>query len=151
MRARVQQVRVSLRTGLNIVIDRTLPLTGAFATAGRRPRHDRGARPGATARSFRSLDSFFSAGGLSLVAGRAALIPAGAARPRPPRTPRLQAQRPCCSTADACCLPARCPREETSVPVVSIPAADAAKVLAGIAAGGATCRRVDRRRGDGGE
>jgi subtilisin family serine protease len=136
MRGRVQQVRVSLRTGLDIVVDRTLPLTGAFTAHSLTAAI---AAPGLvrTRASFASLDSFFSQDGLSLVAGRAALIPAGSA-------PAAAAENAARAGATAVLLyGGRLPAgsvplgEVTAVPVVSIPAADAARVLAGIA-GGAT-------------
>jgi subtilisin family serine protease len=136
-RVGLQQVRVSLRTGLDIVLDRVVPLTGAYA--GTHPITGSIAAPGLirTRASFASLTSFFSQSGLSLVAGRAALIPAGSA-------PAAAAENAARAGATAVLLyGARLPAggvslgEDTSVPVVSIPAADAAKLLAGIARGSA--------------
>jgi subtilisin family serine protease len=135
MRAHVQQVHVSLRTGLDIVLDRTLPLTGAFAAAGSLTTSI--AAPGLvrTRASFSSLASFFSRDGLSLVAGRAALIPVG-------DSPAAAAENAALAGATAVLLyGGRLPAgavplgEDTSVPVVSIPSADAGKLLAGIARG----------------
>jgi subtilisin family serine protease len=73
-------VRVVCRVGLGVLFDRRVPLAGAVApSAGRtlplsvprlgRAEFAQGAPP--------SLDEFFTGTGLSLVAGRAALVPAG--------------------------------------------------------------------------
>jgi hypothetical protein len=135
MRSRVQQVHVSLRTGLDIVLDRTLPLTGAFAGSGSLTTSI--AAPGLvrTRASFSALASFFSRDGLSLVAGRAALIPAGAA-------PAAAAENAARAGATAVLLyGGRLPAgavplgEDTSVPVISIPSAEAGRLLSGIARG----------------
>ena len=139
-----QQVRVSLRTGLDIVLDRTLPLTGAFAgsTIVSAPI----AAPGLirTRASFSLLPSFFSRTGLSLVAGRAALIPAGA-------DPAGAAENAARAGAVAVLLygvrlpPGGIPLAEAlAVPVVSIPTADAGKLLAGIARGATTGVSIGR-------
>lgn len=134
-RAGVQQVRVSLRSGLDIVLDGMLPLTGAFA--GSHSITAAIAAPGLvrTRAPFSSLASFFSRTGLSLVAGRAALIPAGDA-------PAAAAENAARAGATVVLLyGVRLPAggvslgEDTAVPVVSVPAADAAKVLAAIARG----------------
>ncbi len=75
MRAHIQHVRVSLRSGLSPVLDRMLPLTGELA-----PRDaftTEAAAPGLVRRraDFSRLDSYFTEDGLSLVAGRAAVVP----------------------------------------------------------------------------
>src|SRR5439155_11236028 len=77
MRAKTQDVHVSLRSGLMPVLDRQLPLTGELA-----PEHaftSPVAAPGLVRKraSFSRLTAYFTSSGLSLVAGRAALVPAG--------------------------------------------------------------------------
>jgi subtilisin family serine protease len=73
-------VHVVLRVGLGVLFDRRVPLAGAVAPGDKQslqvaePRVDRSAfAQGAPPR----LDEFFAETGLSLVAGRAALVPAG--------------------------------------------------------------------------
>ena len=142
MRGTDVEVRVSLRTGLEVVLDRKLLLAGAIA-----PKHalsaavaaPRLARPRA---SFSSLDSFFSRDGLSLVAGRIALVPAGAA-------PAAVAQNAARAGATGVLLygsllPAGgIPLDEdTPIPVVSIPSAAAARLLAGIVRGADTAASI---------
>ena len=135
MRAHTQEVHVSLRSGLKLVLDRSLPLTGEFAPPGAFTSEI--AAPGLvrTRASFSLLESYFTSSGLGLVAGRAALVPAGDS---PAATARSAAR----AGATAVVLyGARLPvggvplDEDTPVPVVSIPAADAAKLLAAIAGG----------------
>jgi Subtilase family/Peptidase inhibitor I9 len=81
LRAQTEQVRVVVRVGLDVLVDRLLPLAGAVL-----PTHTRElalATPserGSGPRGFQrppSLASFFNAKGLSMVAGRAALVRAG--------------------------------------------------------------------------
>jgi minor extracellular serine protease Vpr len=83
LRSHTEQVRVVVRAGLSVLVDRLLPLAGAVLPS--RPRelalatpHDRGSRdrPGSFV-AAPPLDTFFDARGLSLVAGRAALVRAG--------------------------------------------------------------------------
>ena len=132
-RASVQRVQVSLRSGLRIVLARTLPLAGELgpertmqgnvvAPGLARPRAD-----------FAQLSSYFSRGGLSLVAGNVALVPAGTA----PADTALNAAR---AGATAVLLygsglPAGAVPldEEAAVPVLSIPAASASGLLAALA------------------
>jgi hypothetical protein len=81
LRSQTERVRVVLRVGLDVLVDRMLPLAGAvvptrsrelpLATARGRARARPGGFVGAPA-----LDAFFSHG-TSVVAGRAALVPAG--------------------------------------------------------------------------
>jgi subtilisin family serine protease len=135
MRAETQHVRVSLRSGLKVVLDRTLPLTGGLAPSGAVTATV--AAPGLVRRhvSFSVLTSYFAPDGLSLVAGRAALVPAGGS---PASTARSAAE------AGATAVLLYGPRlpvggvpldEDTPVPVVSIPSAVAARLLATIARG----------------
>ena len=74
---KTQLVRVSLRSGLQVVLDRNLPLTGELAPTTAFTSSI--AAPGLvrTRASFALPGSFFTQDGLSLVAGRAALVPAG--------------------------------------------------------------------------
>ncbi len=65
-------VRVVLRRGLDVILDRRLPLLGPFE-----PSRSRVLQV-ATARSQAGGAGFFDAKGSSLVAGRAAVVPAGA-------------------------------------------------------------------------
>jgi len=134
-RAEIQHVRVSLRSGLTVVLDRVLPLTGELAPTGAFTTEVAGpglVRPRA---DFSQLGSYFTPKGLSLVAGRAALVPAGSS----PATTALSAAR---AGATAVLLyGARLPAggvpldEDTPVPIVSIPSSVAARLLATIARG----------------
>jgi len=82
LRSQAEQVRVVLRVGLNVLVDRMLPLAGAVL-----PTRARELALAAPPRGYRaspgsflappSLDSFFDRNGLSVVAGRAALVRAG--------------------------------------------------------------------------
>ncbi len=135
MRGTEQDVRVSLRSGLDVVLDRKLPLAGAIAPG--RPLNAGVAAPGLVRPrvSFSSLDSFFSRTGLSLVAGRIALLPAGSA-------PAAVAQN--AARAGALGVLLYGPRlpsggipldEDTPIPIVSIPPAVAGRLLSGIGTG----------------
>jgi subtilisin family serine protease len=135
MRSHAQLVRVALRSGLQVVLDRELPLTGELAPS--RALTSVIAAPALvrTRASFAQLGSYFSRDGLSLVAGRAALVPAGSS---PAATARGAAR----AGATAVLLyGARLPPgglpldEDTPVPVVSIPAVAADRLLATIARG----------------
>ena len=135
MRAKTQEAHVSLRIGLKPLRDTVLPLTSELAL--RSPSTAAVAAPGLAHKraSFARLGSYFTKDGLSLVAGRIALVPAGG---DPAATARSAAQ----AGAIAVLLyGARLPvgslplDEETPVPVVSIPSATAAKLLAAIARG----------------
>jgi len=83
LRPGLENVRVVLRNGLRTVLDRELALAGAVVPDGRLtlplaqpavPDTPPGLEPDAL-----DLDAFFDRGGFSRVAGRAALVPAGAA------------------------------------------------------------------------
>jgi hypothetical protein len=83
LRSQTEQVRVVVRVGLDVLVDRLLPLAGAVLPTHARelalaaPR-ERGSGP--STHGFQappSLASFFDSRGLSMVAGRAALVRAG--------------------------------------------------------------------------
>jgi hypothetical protein len=83
LRSQTEEVRVVVRDGLKVLVDRLLPLAGAVLPAGRRELALT-APHGASSKSgpggflaAPSLDAFFDQDGVSLVAGRAALIRAG--------------------------------------------------------------------------
>jgi subtilisin family serine protease len=122
-------IRVTLRSGLDVALDRMLPLVGAASEA---PAGNLSVAAPALARpnvSFDRLESFFTRDGLSLVAGRAALVPAGDA-------PAAVAENAARAGAAAVLLyGSRLPAggigvdEHTAVPVVGVPLAAAASVL----------------------
>jgi subtilisin family serine protease len=134
-RKNAEEVRVTLRSGLDVVLDRHLPLVGAGAPP--HSLHVGVAVPALERRraSFRSLASFFSTDGLSLVAGRAALLRAG-------EQPAVVAANAARAGAAAVLLyGARLPAggigldEETPIPVVAVPPAAAARLINGITRG----------------
>jgi subtilisin family serine protease len=135
MRAKTQEVHVSVRSGLELFVDTSLPLTGEFALG--RSFTSALAAPGLESKrsSFASVRSYFNARGLSLVAGRAALVPAG-------RSPAVTARSAAQAGATAVLLyGASLPvgglplDEDTPIPVVAIRSTAARKLLAAIAAG----------------
>jgi subtilisin family serine protease len=142
VRSHVQQVQVTLRSGLEVVLARTLPLSGELA-----PTHGVSgavAAPGLVqpTADLTSLDSYFDRDGLSLVAGHVALVAGGA-------DPAAAARSAARAGASAVVLyGARLPPggvpldEETPVPVVSIPSAAASKLLAAIAHGARTSAAI---------
>ena len=128
-RAEVEEVRVTLRTGLDVVLDEVLPLVGAAEPSDAVNVSIAAPELVRKRSSFTSLASFFSSDGLSLVAGRAALLPAGEA-------PALVASNAARAGAAAVLLyGARLPAggigldEETPVPVVAISPAAAVPLL----------------------
>ena len=143
-RAETENVHVSIRSGLDVLLDRALPLTGALPTTS-----DVGstiAAPGLvhTHATFTNASSYFSGHGMSLVAGRAALVPAGAS---PVETARSAAR------AGATAVLLYGPNlpvgsvpldEDTPVPVVSISAATAANLLASLERGDRTAISIGR-------
>jgi subtilisin family serine protease len=135
MRGSTQDVRVVLRNGLDLAFDRRVPLAGAVA-----PRRHFTLRAAAPSFSLEAesrgdaleLEDFFDATGLSRVAGRAAVVPAGA----DPGLAAAQAVR-----AGAAAVVIYGPTlpaggigldEAVSVPVVSVPTWAARKTLAAL-------------------
>ncbi len=137
-RAETEAVHVSLRSGLHVVLDRTLPLTGVLPPAGSVTSSL--AAPGLVHKraSFARLDSYFTGRGLSLVAGRAALVPAGQAAGETARSAARAGATAVLLYGPG--LPAGSVSldEDTPVPVVSVSSAVAAKLLASIAEGNDT-------------
>jgi Subtilase family/Peptidase inhibitor I9 len=82
LRSQTEQVRVVVRVGLDVLVDRLLPLAGAVLPAGRRelalvaPRASSSKTGPGGFLAAPALDAFFK-DGVSLVAGRAALVRAG--------------------------------------------------------------------------
>ena len=131
-RPRVERVRVLVRSGLTTLLNATVPLAGAVAPA--RPLDLRLAAPLGSAGE---VGDFFTPSGASVVAGRAALVPAGG-------SPALAAERAAAAGAAAVVLygggaPLTAGGlgldEGVPVPVVSLPAAAARSALAQLAAG----------------
>jgi subtilisin family serine protease len=138
-RTQDDRVRVVLRVGLTTLLDDTVSLAGAV-----RPSHrvDLGvAVPRGTIRGTRRtaprLTDFFTRSGVSIVAGRAALVPIGA-------SPAPAAMRAAAAGASVVLLYGNGPAlpagglgldESVSVPVVSIPANAARAALQRIARG----------------
>ncbi len=74
LRMRVEQVPVTIRTGLKLLLDRRLPLAGAVTARG--PLELQLAAPRAPAAGKPlTLSDYFDGHGISLVAGRAAFVP----------------------------------------------------------------------------
>jgi hypothetical protein len=121
LRTEAEEVPVAVRTGLDLLIDRPLPLAGAAVST--RPVHlelasPRAPEPGATEPQLRD---FFDSHGRSLVAGRAALVRAG-------DDPQLSTEYAARAGADAVVLYGeQLPAgglgldEAVNVPVVSVP------------------------------
>jgi hypothetical protein len=131
LRSSAANVRVVARAGLRLLLDRTEPLGGAVAprrslTAevtvprlGRDPRHP-------------DLADFFDARGFSLVAGRAALVPAGA-HAREAAEDAAQAGAAAVLLYGAGVPPGALGLDEdVAVPVVSVPAATGRALRAAI-------------------
>lgn len=125
-RTDLTHVRVVLRRGLQVIFDREVPLVGSVV-----PGHSLSLRVGAP----RAGGRFFDAKGLSLVAGRAVVLPAGG----DPEATAVAASR---AGASAVVLyggdlPAGGLRlnEDESAPVVVVPAAAAVELLASQRAG----------------
>ncbi|MGZ4439981.1 MAG: S8 family serine peptidase [Gaiellaceae bacterium] len=79
LRAESSRVRLVVRAGLRVLLDAVVPLAGSAA-----PGHTLGLRiaqprPGEEGPGALGVDAFFDRRGYSLVAGRAALVPAGGA------------------------------------------------------------------------
>jgi hypothetical protein len=128
------RVRVVLRSGLDVILDRSLPLLGAVAPSHAlslhvaTPRSSRGTAGGS------SVD-YFDAKGFSLVAGRAALVPVGP----DPQAAVLAAARAGATAVvlygDPLPPGSLAVTEDESVPVVVIPTAAAVELLAAQRAG----------------
>ncbi len=123
MRRARTEVRVVVRAGLSVLLDRVLPLAGAVA-----PERTLVLRPAAPRGAATSQDDFFS-DGTSLVAGRAAVVPAG---DDPAAAARWAAQ----AGAAAVLLHGRTVAagglgldEQTGVPVLSLPDQTAGELL----------------------
>src|SRR5438874_1656986 len=71
-RTSVNRVRVVLRKGLNVILDRRQPLLGVVG-----PRHSLSLQVAAPRGDGSTLTDYFDAKGFSLVAGRAVVVPAG--------------------------------------------------------------------------
>jgi subtilisin family serine protease len=133
-RASLPEVRVVLRRGLDVILDRKLPLLGAAAPAAA---HDlRVAEPRSTrGLAGSSTVDFFDRRGLSLVAGKAVVVPAGGA----PEATAVAAARAGAAAVVlyGAALPPGALRlsEDATAPVVVVPAADAAELLAAQRAG----------------
>lgn len=133
VRRHTERVRVALRVGLRAVLDRLAPLAGAVAPdrpltlAVGAPRAARGEAP--------ALADFFDERGFSRVAGRAALVPAGA---EPAAGVRAAARA---GAAAAVLYGAPVPAgalgldERAAIPVVSVPAAAGRALLRALVAG----------------
>lgn len=132
-RAGLTRVRVVLRRGLDVILDDELPLLGAAA-----PSHAMTltvATPRTTASGVASPVAFFDRHGLSLVAGRAVVLPAGV---DPQRTVTAASQAGAAAIllyGDS--LPAGSLRlaESQTTPAVVVPTAAAEELLAARRAG----------------
>src|SRR5947209_604414 len=133
-RAAQPQVRVVLRRGLDVILDQRIPLIGAAAPT--RAANLRVVAPRATAGipGAASID-FFSPSGLSLVAGKAVVLPAG----NDPEATVVSASRAGAAAVllYGASLPAGSLRlsEDATAPAVVIPSADAVELLAAQRAG----------------
>jgi len=140
LRQATAQVPVALRVGLDVLLDRTLPLVGTVAPSSTltlrvepaRHRRPSGQRSSATPPA---LGDFFSRDGTSVVAGRAALLATGTA-------PGVAVQNAATAGAQAVLLyGGRIPpgalglADDLAVPVVGLPGAVARRALAAAALG----------------
>ena len=78
LRSETEQVRVAVRSGLDIQMSRPLPLAGAFAPQRTLQLEVAAPRLDTSGSTPVVLQDFFDDAGRSMVAGRAALVPAGA-------------------------------------------------------------------------
>ena len=129
------EAQVTLRAGLDTVLDSRLPLAGAVAPEQpltlelATPTIFAPGAPAAEQAAALSLEDFFSARGLSRVAGRAALLPAG------PEVARLVKDAARAGAGAVLLYGARVPagalglRDEVPVPVVAVPAEVASRML----------------------
>ena len=132
-RTTVADARVAVRDGLGSIVDGTMSLAGATA-----PRHELDllvAAPRAT-RGAPPLVSFFTSAGGSIVAGRAALVPAGSA-PGPAAARAAEAGASAVLLYGArTTLPAGALDEPIPIPVVSLPPRAGRAIRARLRAGG---------------
>src|SRR2546421_126433 len=119
LRSQVEEVPVAVRTGIELLLDRRLPLAGAVTSS--QPMVLTLAAPHTSPDAEPELSDFFDGHGVSTVAGRAALIRAG-------RDPRLAIEDAASAGARAVVLyGAQLPAgglgldESVDVPVVSVP------------------------------
>ena len=133
-RTNLPRVRVVLRRGLDVILDEKLPLLGAVA-----PSHSLSLRV-ATPRSTRGLAGsqsvdYFNTRGLSIVAGRAVVVPVGA----DPQSAAVAASRAGAAAVVlyGASLPPGALRvaEDETAPVVVVPTAAAVELLAAQRAG----------------
>jgi subtilisin family serine protease len=141
-RVQTQRVQVSLRSGLEVVLARTLPLTGEFAPS--RPLQGAIVAPGLThpRADFGVLESYFTGGGLSLVAGHIALVPAGSAPADTARNAALAGATAVVLYGAALPAGGVALDEAAAVPVIAIPAAAASKLLSALSAGASTVAAI---------
>lgn len=144
LRSETEQVQVAVRVGLDIELSRALPLAGAFAPDG--PLALAVATP-RTASGPSRLADFFDATGNSIVAGRAALVPAGS-------SPELAVENAARAGAYVILvygngLPAGALGldENVVVPVVAFPARAAKALLVSIGSGEKVTVSIGRPRG----
>ncbi|HEU5362069.1 MAG TPA: S8 family serine peptidase [Gaiellaceae bacterium] len=133
-RSATPKVRVVLRRGLDVILDQRLPLVGPVAPGRARtlrvavPRSTRGLAGASSA-------DYFDAHGLSLVAGRAVVVPAGA----DPADTVVAASRAGAAAVvlygDALPAGALHLSEDTTAPAVVVPTAAAVELLAAQRAG----------------
>jgi Subtilase family len=147
MRTQVESARVVVRVGLRVVLDRLEPVVGAVAPS--KPLSLAVATPRTAPFSAQpepegaALARFFDPGGLSRVAGRAALVDAGDA----PRTVVEDAAR---AGATAVLVHGGLPSgslgldESAPIPVLDIPEATAGEILVGLRSGASVGVSVGR-------
>ncbi len=133
-RADLPRVRVVLRRGLEVILDEPLPLLGAGAPG--HPLTLQVATPRKTggAVGSRSID-YFDPDGASRVAGRAVLVPAGS-RPAAAVADAARAGAAAVVFYGGAVPPGALPvPDDATVPVVDVPTAEAAELLAAQRAG----------------
>ena len=79
LRAETSRVRLVVRAGLRVLLDAVVPLAGSAAPSRALGLRVGQPRPGEEGSGALGVDAFFDRRGYSLVAGRAALVPAGGA------------------------------------------------------------------------
>jgi subtilisin family serine protease len=142
-RTRLDEARVVVRTGLRVLLDRVEPIAGVVAPS--HPLDLRIATPRGRGAQPRVLD-FFDRNGASRVAGRAALVAAGAS-PAPVAEHATSAGAAAVLVAGNRLPPGSLGLDEAvSVPVVSLPGPVARALRARLAAGGTATVSIDRAR-----